>query len=218
MSLLCHFTFLKLLRLDELCLPLTDRRHSRFRPPRLRSRCHNSKGTRHLALFVPPPVATIPTSTSHENPSSSFPNADPSPNVDEAGQSHLDPHHHTQLSTGLGGRGGIATPTPARDFRNDIFPVSPNRQHRANWNDHQSQVSDEYELIDYPPVKAERQETEREVWRREKRAEKRRWLEEQDEMKFSHSIQFNAVPDWSSYYIAYSNLKKLYDIAYVTPY
>ncbi|ODH50162.1 hypothetical protein GX48_03718 [Paracoccidioides brasiliensis] len=30
-----------------------------------------------------------------------------------------------------------------------------------------------------------------------------------DIMKFSHSIQFNAVPDWSSHYIAYSNLKKL---------
>jgi phosphate transporter len=28
-------------------------------------------------------------------------------------------------------------------------------------------------------------------------------------MKFSHSIQFNAVPDWSSSYIAYSNLKKI---------
>ncbi|KAK5661420.1 hypothetical protein OQA88_11320 [Cercophora sp. LCS_1] len=28
-------------------------------------------------------------------------------------------------------------------------------------------------------------------------------------MKFSHSLQFNAVPDWSSHYIAYSNLKKL---------
>jgi len=28
-------------------------------------------------------------------------------------------------------------------------------------------------------------------------------------MKFSHSIQFNAVPDWSSHYIAYSGLKKL---------
>ncbi|EEP81704.1 conserved hypothetical protein [Uncinocarpus reesii 1704] len=28
-------------------------------------------------------------------------------------------------------------------------------------------------------------------------------------MKFSHSIQFNAVPDWSENYIAYSNLKKL---------
>ncbi|KAK1011272.1 low-affinity phosphate transporter [Friedmanniomyces endolithicus] len=29
------------------------------------------------------------------------------------------------------------------------------------------------------------------------------------DMKFSHSIQFNAVPDWSSRYISYSNLKKL---------
>ncbi|CDR36305.1 CYFA0S01e00386g1_1 [Cyberlindnera fabianii] len=28
-------------------------------------------------------------------------------------------------------------------------------------------------------------------------------------MKFSHSLQFNAVPEWSSRYIAYSNLKKL---------
>lgn len=31
----------------------------------------------------------------------------------------------------------------------------------------------------------------------------------EDEMKFSHSIQFNAVPEWSSSYISYSNLKKL---------
>lgn len=29
-------------------------------------------------------------------------------------------------------------------------------------------------------------------------------------MKFSHSLQFNSVPDWSAYYIAYDNLKKLY--------
>ena len=43
----------------------------------------------------------------------------------------------------------------------------------------------------------------------DKRAEKRKWLNQQDEMRFSHSIQFNAVPDWSSHYIAYSNLKKL---------
>ncbi|THW76506.1 SPX domain-containing protein [Aureobasidium pullulans] len=28
-------------------------------------------------------------------------------------------------------------------------------------------------------------------------------------MKFSHSIQFNAVPEWSNNYISYSNLKKL---------
>ena len=31
-----------------------------------------------------------------------------------------------------------------------------------------------------------------------------------EKMKFSHSIQFNAVPDWSGHYISYSNLKKLY--------
>ncbi|CAG8475809.1 1684_t:CDS:2 [Dentiscutata heterogama] len=28
-------------------------------------------------------------------------------------------------------------------------------------------------------------------------------------MKFSHSLQFNSVPDWAEHYIAYSNLKKL---------
>ncbi|EEQ29387.1 SPX domain-containing protein [Microsporum canis CBS 113480] len=32
---------------------------------------------------------------------------------------------------------------------------------------------------------------------------------EEEIMKFSHSIQFNSVPDWSGSYIAYSNLKKL---------
>lgn len=42
-----------------------------------------------------------------------------------------------------------------------------------------------------------------------KREEKLRRLLEDIEMKFSHSIQFNAVPDWSSNYISYSNLKKL---------
>ncbi|KFH48204.1 putative transporter-like protein [Hapsidospora chrysogenum ATCC 11550] len=70
-----------------------------------------------------------------------------------------------------------------------------------------------YELLDYPDAdarKAARKEAdEAEERRREKRARKRQWLEQQDEMKFSHSIQFNAVPDWSSHYIAYSNLKKL---------
>lgn len=34
-------------------------------------------------------------------------------------------------------------------------------------------------------------------------------LVRREEMKFSHSIQFNAVPDWSSNYISYSNIKKL---------
>jgi anion transporter len=46
--------------------------------------------------------------------------------------------------------------------------------------------------------------------RLEKRLLKLEQLADRDEaMKFSHSIQFNAVPDWSSNYIAYSNLKKL---------
>lgn len=51
--------------------------------------------------------------------------------------------------------------------------------------------------------------SDRDIRQEANRAQKRRWLDEQDEMKFSHSIQFNAVPDWSSHYIAYSNLKKL---------
>jgi hypothetical protein len=45
--------------------------------------------------------------------------------------------------------------------------------------------------------------------KRDKRLHKLERLAEQEEMKFSHSIQFNAVPDWSNNYIAYSNLKKL---------
>lgn len=55
--------------------------------------------------------------------------------------------------------------------------------------------------------------TQREEDRQRRRDEKRecklRTILEREEMKFSHSIQFNAVPDWSSHYISYSNLKKL---------
>ncbi|KAI9804644.1 MAG: low-affinity phosphate transporter [Piccolia ochrophora] len=49
----------------------------------------------------------------------------------------------------------------------------------------------------------------RDAARERKRERKRRQLEEDYAMKFSHSIQFNAVPDWSGHYINYSNLKKL---------
>ena len=45
--------------------------------------------------------------------------------------------------------------------------------------------------------------------RAQKRERKLQRILEEEEMKFSHSIQFNAVPDWSSHYISYSNLKKL---------
>lgn len=53
-------------------------------------------------------------------------------------------------------------------------------------------------------------ESNREVRKKEKRDRKLEELFHREEMKFSHSIQFNAVPDWSSHYISYSNLKKLY--------
>ncbi|SPO05617.1 related to multidrug resistance protein [Cephalotrichum gorgonifer] len=66
-----------------------------------------------------------------------------------------------------------------------------------------------YELGDYAEIKARRDRIDREKQHQAKRAEKTQWLDERDEMKFSHSIQFNAVPDWSSEYLAYSNLKKL---------
>lgn len=46
--------------------------------------------------------------------------------------------------------------------------------------------------------------------RAQKQERKRSQIRRRGEMKFSHSIQFNAVPDWSSHYISYSNLKKLY--------
>jgi len=77
---------------------------------------------------------------------------------------------------------------------------------------HEFQLADfeEYELSDYTGIQ-ERKEKEVQLSKRQlKRQEKLRQLDEADEMKFSHSIQFNAVPDWSSHYIAYSNLKKLY--------
>lgn len=68
---------------------------------------------------------------------------------------------------------------------------------------------EQYELADYPDIERRREAEAKTARRAAKKAEKRRWLEDRDEMKFSHSIQFNAVPDWSSHYIAYSNLKKL---------
>lgn len=39
--------------------------------------------------------------------------------------------------------------------------------------------------------------------------QEQRFRPPKEAMKFSHSIQFNAVPDWTSHYINYSNLKKL---------
>lgn len=68
---------------------------------------------------------------------------------------------------------------------------------------------EQFELADYSGIEGQKEEREQLSRRDNRRAEKLRSLLEADEMKFSHSIQFNAVPDWSSHYIAYSNLKKL---------
>ncbi|KIV83404.1 hypothetical protein PV11_05435 [Exophiala sideris] len=57
--------------------------------------------------------------------------------------------------------------------------------------------------------KASESGREKEAERIQKRLQKLEQLAEREAMKFSHSIQFNAVPDWSSNYISYSNLKKL---------
>lgn len=75
---------------------------------------------------------------------------------------------------------------------------------------HQLADYEEFELADFAGLQRHKEQGARYLKREAKRVEKIRQLDEADEMKFSHSIQFNAVPDWSSHYIAYSNLKKLY--------
>jgi hypothetical protein len=69
-----------------------------------------------------------------------------------------------------------------------------------------------YELQERHHPTGDPQRGHKETNRERKRREKLEQLREADEMKFSHSLQFNAVPDWSSHYISYSNLKKLYVI------
>ncbi|CEI62989.1 unnamed protein product [Fusarium venenatum] len=132
-------------------------------------------------------VATIPSPSSLDNPSSA-PGVAPT-----TIQTRLEHAHST--------RGGSA----AASLLDDPDPA-PRQQYLR---DSTANTSEQFELVDYPPIQARRDAADREARRKEKRDEKRRWLQEQDEMKFSHSIQFNAVPDWSSHYIAYSNLKKL---------
>jgi hypothetical protein len=69
---------------------------------------------------------------------------------------------------------------------------------------------EEFELVDYAGILSRQEAEVKHSQRQIKRAEKLSRLDEADEMKFSHSIQFNAVPDWSSHYIAYSKLKQTY--------
>lgn len=65
-----------------------------------------------------------------------------------------------------------------------------------------------FELQELPHHTRTASRERRDTKRARKRRAKLEQLREADEMKFSHSLQFNAVPDWSNHYIAYSNLKK----------
>ncbi|KAF4971924.1 hypothetical protein FSARC_1367 [Fusarium sarcochroum] len=140
--------------------------------------------------------ATIPSPSLPDNPSS-VPGVDPT--TFQSRRSGLNDAHTT--------RGGSAAASLLDDTV--LVPQQQNQRDSSANTSNSAQHSEQFELVDYPPIQARRDAADRESRRQAKRDEKRRWLEEQDEMKFSHSIQFNAVPDWSSHYIAYSNLKKL---------
>jgi hypothetical protein len=66
------------------------------------------------------------------------------------------------------------------------------------------------QAFELQPLDTSSKDAPQETKREQKRREKLEQLREAEEMKFSHSLQFNAVPDWSNHYIAYSNLKKQY--------
>jgi hypothetical protein len=103
-----------------------------------------------------------------------------------------------------------AGPTSTSSSSARHHPATSHRNWGGSTTTEQHNGQQQYELADLRDLQTRRDRDDREARRATKREEKRRWLDEQDEMKFSHSIQFNAVPDWSSHYIAYSNLKKLY--------
>lgn len=142
-------------------------------------------------------VATIPAFSSHSLPSSVPESAPTSDSQTSAAPHSTSPTAGHTIPTGVLERGG-RIPDSTKSLGRQLAP----EQQPAN--------IEQYELADYSQIEARRKHDEKEARRTLKKADKRRWLEDQDEMKFSHSIQFNAVPDWSSHYIAYSNLKKLY--------
>lgn len=136
-----------------------------------------------FATDTPPGLVTIQISPGSENPSYAPRAYDTSPRDDQL-QSH----------SGTRERGGKQVSGSASG-NNDSFVVIGEAG---------------FELSDYSGIQRRKDAKDRQLRREQRKSEKRQWLEDQDEMKFSHSIQFNAVPDWASHYIAYSNLKKLY--------
>lgn len=88
---------------------------------------------------------------------------------------------------------------------------APARVAYSSWvNAQPNRMTKPIELTTFAPITSELLHHHHRHHRRAQKRERKlqRILAEED-MKFSHSIQFNAVPDWSSHYISYSNLKKL---------
>lgn len=112
------------------------------------------------------------------------------------------------LQTAKLATGGTLPPLSARTNTEKQNESGNTNNVNANHRRNEGQ-SDAYELTDFNALKQTTDFEAREATRLAKRVEKLARREEEFEMKFSHSIQFNAVPDWSSHYIAYSNLKKL---------
>ncbi|OCK75490.1 SPX-domain-containing protein [Lepidopterella palustris CBS 459.81] len=94
--------------------------------------------------------------------------------------------------------------SPPKPPRSALFAALDGRRIASDFTGESFELQELHEQTD------ERGDTGRaESHRERKRREKLEQLLAADEMKFSHSLQFNSVPDWSSHYIAYSNLKKL---------
>ncbi|EPQ62235.1 Bgt-5277 [Blumeria graminis f. sp. tritici] len=88
-----------------------------------------------------------------------------------------------------------------------VFPKSPTKDFALC--KPSSTVHQEYELTSYNDIRLRKENVRFDSNEALNLAERFNHPIEDGDMKFSHSIQFNAVPDWGNHYIAYSNLKKL---------
>ncbi|SLM36662.1 spx domain-containing protein, partial [Lasallia pustulata] len=111
-------------------------------------------------------------------------------------------------------RGAIPTPVVALALQEDSPQTSLRGRFSSSVKLPRTRQSTNIELKTFKQAGGKRgSQTAPRDFRAARRLQKRiatldRLADEVDDMKFSHSIQFNAVPDWSSHYISYSNLKK----------
>ena len=98
---------------------------------------------------------------------------------------------------------------PRDQLESPIGRWSIDRRLQGSWEKREQQDEDRFFRL--PHLAPQRVESWAEALRQRQRQRQRPGDKAGAElkMKFSHSLQFNAVSDWSAYYIAYSNLKKL---------